>query len=90
VSFIKKICFESTGEESAAGQAEPPTKGLDHRERETVSDPPSNANPTAKLEENEDYYWEGSAMVFTASFLRRRGYCCESGCRHCPYFATHL
>ena len=23
--------------------------------------------------------------VFTADFLRRRGYCCGSGCRHCPY-----
>jgi hypothetical protein len=23
--------------------------------------------------------------VFTAEFLRKRGYCCESGCRHCPY-----
>ncbi|HSL72830.1 MAG TPA: DUF5522 domain-containing protein [Ilumatobacteraceae bacterium] len=23
--------------------------------------------------------------VFTAEFLVRRGYCCESGCRHCPY-----
>jgi hypothetical protein len=23
--------------------------------------------------------------VFTARFLERRGYCCESGCRHCPY-----
>jgi iron complex transport system substrate-binding protein len=23
--------------------------------------------------------------VFTAEFLRRRGYCCGSGCRHCPY-----
>jgi hypothetical protein len=23
--------------------------------------------------------------VFTADFLRARGYCCESGCRHCPY-----
>ncbi len=23
--------------------------------------------------------------VFTASFLARRGYCCSSGCRHCPY-----
>ena len=23
--------------------------------------------------------------VFTAEFLARRGYCCESGCRHCPY-----
>ncbi len=23
--------------------------------------------------------------VFTAAFLARRGYCCESGCRHCPF-----
>ncbi len=39
----------------------------------------------APLIENEDYYLEGPAMVFTAQFLLRRGYCCESGCRHCPY-----
>lgn len=25
--------------------------------------------------------------VFTALFLADRGYCCESGCRHCPYEA---
>jgi uncharacterized protein DUF5522 len=24
-------------------------------------------------------------MVFTSEFLLRRGYCCESGCRNCPY-----
>lgn len=23
--------------------------------------------------------------VFTAEFLARRGWCCESGCRHCPF-----
>ncbi|MFM7870666.1 MAG: DUF5522 domain-containing protein [Actinomycetota bacterium] len=23
--------------------------------------------------------------VFTAAFLADRGYCCDSGCRHCPY-----
>jgi len=23
--------------------------------------------------------------VFTADFLADRGYCCESGCRHCPF-----
>ena len=37
------------------------------------------------LEEGKDYYQEGGAMVFTASYLQRRGYCCDSGCRHCPY-----
>jgi len=35
--------------------------------------------------EERDYYRDGEAMVFTASYLQRRGYCCGSGCRHCPY-----
>jgi len=33
----------------------------------------------------EDYYFEGPYMVFTAAYHLRRGYCCGSGCRHCPY-----
>lgn len=37
------------------------------------------------LTEGKDYYDESGAMVFTASYLQRRGYCCGSGCRHCPY-----
>lgn len=32
-----------------------------------------------------DFYLEGQSIVFTASYHRRRGYCCGSGCRHCPY-----
>lgn len=24
-------------------------------------------------------------FVFTATYLRDRGYCCEIGCRHCPW-----
>ena len=35
--------------------------------------------------EERDYYRDGEAIVFTASYLQRRGYCCGSGCRHCPY-----
>jgi len=35
--------------------------------------------------EPEDYYFEGPYMVFTAAYHLKRGYCCESGCRHCPY-----
>src|SRR5260370_485385 len=42
-----------------------------------------NSPPT--LIEGEDYYCEGAAIVFTAGYLLRRGFCCESGCRHCPY-----
>jgi hypothetical protein len=33
----------------------------------------------------EDYYFEGPYMVFTAAYHLKRGYCCESNCRHCPY-----
>jgi hypothetical protein len=38
-----------------------------------------------KLSEGLDYYREGGLMVFTADYLLKRGYCCGSGCRHCPY-----
>ena len=34
---------------------------------------------------NEDYYWENGLMVFTRQYHLKRGYCCGSGCRHCPY-----
>jgi hypothetical protein len=33
----------------------------------------------------EDYYFEGPYLVFTAAYHLKRGYCCGSGCRHCPY-----
>jgi hypothetical protein len=48
-----------------------------------MSDSKQSAQPA--LVAGKDYYIEGGFMVFTADFLRRRGYCCESGCRHCPY-----
>lgn len=35
--------------------------------------------------EGKDYYIENGFMVFTTGYLQRRGYCCGSGCRHCPY-----
>jgi hypothetical protein len=38
-----------------------------------------------QLVENEDYYVEHGLMVLTARYHLRRGYCCEQGCRHCPY-----
>ena len=28
---------------------------------------------------------DSGLMVFTAAFLADRGYCCDSGCRHCPF-----
>jgi hypothetical protein len=39
----------------------------------------------AVLTEGVDYYIENGLYVFTAEYLLKRGYCCQSGCRHCPY-----
>jgi hypothetical protein len=32
-----------------------------------------------------DFYLEGENVVFTGEYHKRRGYCCGSGCRHCPF-----
>ncbi|MEO6982462.1 MAG: DUF5522 domain-containing protein [Edaphobacter sp.] len=33
----------------------------------------------------EDFYYEGPYLVFTAAYHLKRGSCCNSDCRHCPY-----
>ena len=33
----------------------------------------------------EDFYYDGPFVVFTAAYLRKRGTCCGNDCRHCPY-----
>jgi hypothetical protein len=39
-----------------------------------------------ELIEGEDYYLnENGLLVFTEKYLLERGYCCGSGCKHCPY-----
>jgi hypothetical protein len=40
------------------------------------------------LIEGVDYYFEDGLMVLTRHFLLERGYCCENGCRNCPYGFT--
>lgn len=37
------------------------------------------------LQEGVHYYKEGGKYVFTERYHLDRGYCCGSGCRHCPY-----
>ncbi|MBX3101049.1 MAG: hypothetical protein KF690_00915 [Bacteroidetes bacterium] len=40
----------------------------------------------SKLKEGEDYYInEKGLYVFTAKYLKARGYCCGNKCQHCPY-----
>ena len=38
-----------------------------------------------ELVEDEDFYREGDFIVFTRLYHLKRGHCCGSGCRHCPY-----
>ena len=38
------------------------------------------------LIENEDYYINDEGkLVFTSSYLLRRGECCGNGCMNCPF-----
>jgi len=36
-------------------------------------------------EPEKDFYYENGLLIFTEAFHLKRGYCCQSGCRHCPY-----
>lgn len=38
-----------------------------------------------KLVLGVDYTMDGDKLVFTERYHRKRGYCCNSRCRHCPY-----
>lgn len=46
---------------------------------------PAEKEKKPEFMEGVDYYFENGLMVLTAHFLLKRGYCCNSGCRHCPY-----
>ena len=37
------------------------------------------------LEPGDYYMSEEGYIVFTEQYHLKRGYCCQSGCRHCPY-----
>jgi len=62
------------------------SNALFHERIQSMNDKPANPAPPPALS-HEDYYYEGPYMVFTAAYHLKRGYCCGSGCRHCPYRA---
>ncbi|MFD0932938.1 DUF5522 domain-containing protein [Psychroflexus salinarum] len=37
------------------------------------------------LEEGDFYLTKEGYRCFTEQYHLKRGYCCKSGCRHCPY-----
>lgn len=39
-----------------------------------------------KKHDPEDFYYSPEGyIVFTEKYHLKRGYCCKSGCKHCPY-----
>jgi hypothetical protein len=58
-------------------------KANDDSERPTVKEGEAPL-PDAALGP-EDFYMDGPWLVFTTAYHLRRGYCCNSNCRHCPY-----
>jgi hypothetical protein len=44
------------------------------------------SNTTSTNSGSEDYYYSPEGyIVFTEKYHLKRGFCCQSGCRHCPY-----
>jgi hypothetical protein len=37
------------------------------------------------LQEEDFYLSPEGYVVFTEKYHLKRGYCCKSGCKHCPY-----
>ncbi len=40
---------------------------------------------SGRTDEEEDFYFDDGLMVMTKTYHLKRGYCCGSRCRHCPY-----
>lgn len=38
-----------------------------------------------ELDPEDFYYSPEGYIVFTEKYHLKRGHCCKSGCRHCPY-----
>ena len=38
-----------------------------------------------KMETGDYYLSPDGFIVFTEQYHLKRGYCCKSGCKHCPY-----
>lgn len=49
----------------------------------------SDEKPTPAPEQ-QAFYFENGLLVYTAAFHVKRGSCCGSGCRHCPYEPRHV
>ena len=41
------------------------------------------------MDNNEYYINENGKVVFTSDYHIKRGHCCGSGCKHCPFEPKH-
>ena len=56
----------------------PPDSPKEDAPKEDPPEPPTGATEEAT-------YMDGPYLVFTAAHHLKRGFCCNSNCRHCPY-----
>lgn len=42
-------------------------------------------SPLSNLDDDDYYRSPDGFIVFTEKFHLKRGYCCKSGCKHCPW-----
>ena len=52
---------------------------------EQNEDPADERMVPAGLEPGDYYFTEEGWLVFTEQYHLKRGHCCGSGCRHCPF-----
>ncbi|TNE55095.1 MAG: hypothetical protein EP338_05115 [Bacteroidetes bacterium] len=50
-----------------------------------MSDDFSSFSKRSQLEPEDFYYSPEGYLIFTEAYHLKRGYCCQSGCKHCPY-----
>jgi len=50
-----------------------------------MSDDFSSFSKKSQLDKEDYYLSEEGFIVFTEKYHLKRGYCCKSGCKHCPY-----
>ncbi len=50
-----------------------------------MSEDMSGFSKRPNLEPEDFYYSPEGYIVFTEKYHLKRGYCCKSGCKHCPY-----
>ena len=50
-----------------------------------MNKPTYDKSSLVKHENDSFYYSNDGLIIFTKKYHLKRGYCCESKCKHCPY-----